>query len=141
MRERERQVFRANPTPHPLQRAFMRPGRPACLSTQTPNSTEVCGQDGSELQLQGIASFSSDGAQTHTDTYLCTHLERCFLTHLSFRVRKRQNLCCYFGIQDGFKKMSQKCHKYIHDNLMVLFIPTSLCTVYNVNPMHSALKS
>ena len=113
--EREREVSDSLTRPLALYRGPLWGPVAACLSTQTPNSSEVCGQDGSELQLQGKASFSSERAQTHTHTHAhthkCTHSHtfthtlgrtdpltdaRSVLTHLSFRGRKLRNLCCYF---------------------------------------------
>lgn len=80
----------------------MRPAR-ACLDTQTPNSTEVCGQDGSELQLQGKASLSSMGAQTQTEIHTGkdTSSHRCMLclhTPIIQREKIRETSASIFGM-------------------------------------------
>lgn len=79
-KDTERQICEL-PRPLTLYRGPLWDPVTACLNTQTPNSSEVCGQDGSELQLQGKASFrwqrrflihTHARAHAHTDAHTHT---------------------------------------------------------------------
>lgn len=87
--ERERDIERQIcelPRPFTLYRGSLWGPVTACLNTQTPNSSEVCGQDGSELRLQG-KFHSAARCLSLIHTLGETHLtyEYCTLKSSSFR--------------------------------------------------------